>query len=105
MSIEIPGKTVSFISSDPPNKSAGSNEEQGKPHTRATTDALSYADKINVTPMADKLNRLINTISTEPVIDTHRVNTIKQDIEEGSYTVNIGRVAEKFFRFESALHR
>ncbi len=105
MSIEIPGKTISFISPDPPNKSVRNNGEQERNLARKEEASTAHADKINVTPMADKLNRLISTASTEPVTDTHRVNAIKQDIEQGLYTVNIGRVAEKFFRFESALHR
>jgi negative regulator of flagellin synthesis FlgM len=103
MSIEIPGKPASSLFAGLSNPAQ--NEQKDGPKNTQQSGLSSYDDKVNVTPMANKLNDLVRKISAEPIVDDHRINTIKYDIEHGSYVVNPSRVAEKFFRFELALHR
>jgi len=103
VSIEIPGKTIAFMPSG--SSSAANNPRQDQTKISAHADSSSNKDKMNVTPMANKLSNLTKQISAESLMDAHRINSIKHEIEQGSYVVNSNRVAEKFFRFEFALHR
>lgn len=103
MSIEISGKpTSSFLSSLSTPERKDVKDETG---TSKNLGSSTLTDTVNVTSMAKKINELVKKISSEPIVDTHRINSIRNDIEHGSYVVNTSRVAEKFFRFEFALHR
>jgi len=103
MSIEIPGKPASSFLSGL--ASSGKNNAKDDTNNTNTSGSSTLTDTVNVTSMAKKLNDLVKKISTEPIVDTHRINSIKHDIEQGSYVVNSGRVAEKLYRFETALNR
>jgi negative regulator of flagellin synthesis FlgM len=63
--------------------------------------APGSADKVSLTEMASKLQSLERSLTDVPQVDKKRVESIKEAIDNGSYQVNAGRVAEKLIQFES----
>ena len=101
MSIEIKGIPPSMVSSaadDSQVKQAveqtSTQQESGK---SSTTDTVSLSDN------AVQLGKLENAAVSTPVVDTQRVEQVKQAIKDGSYEIDPAKVADKLMQFESIL--
>ena len=77
------------------NKSGPAQEETGKP---------AASDTVTLTDTAARLRDLGNTLSALPVSDTQRVEEVKKAVEDGTYTVDAGRVAHKMIELEKLLN-
>lgn len=101
MSIEINGI--------PPSKVTGSSDESqvkqsvGQSTTQQESGKSTTADTVSLSDNAVQLGKLENTVASTPVVDTQRVEQVKQAIREGSYEVDPARVADKLMQFESIL--
>jgi negative regulator of flagellin synthesis FlgM len=60
-------------------------------------------DSVRLTGIAALMQRLDSRITTLPVVDTARVNTIRQSIADGSYHPDPQRVADRLIDHEIAL--
>lgn len=70
----------------------------------AETQATSSAsDKVTFTSTALHLQELEKLVASQPVIDTQRVNEIRNSIENGSFSINPERIADKMISLETAL--
>ena len=58
---------------------------------------------VSITDTASKLRELEAKVASQPVVDTQRVENIKQAIADGSFRVNANRTAEKMAEFENLL--
>lgn len=67
------------------------------------TGRPSQADTVSLTDTATRLQGLENTIASLPVEDSQRVEDIARAIENGSFEIDTGRIAEKMLDFESEL--
>jgi negative regulator of flagellin synthesis FlgM len=102
MPIEINGLSITVLKNPKEgpqvdigcNKLTPAQEETGKP---------SSSDTVTLTDTAARLRALGNTLSALPVTDTQRVEGVKKAIEDGDYTVDAGRVAQKMIEFEKLL--
>jgi negative regulator of flagellin synthesis FlgM len=61
------------------------------------------ADQVSLTPAAQQLRHLEKQIADQPVVDTQKVNAVKEALANGSYEINPSRVAEKMMSLERAL--
>jgi len=101
MSIEINGM--------PPSKVPGSTDDsQVKQKVEQTSTQLesgksSNADTVSLSDNAVQLGKLDNTVISTPVVDTQRVEQVKQAIKDGSYEVDPAKIADKLMQFESIL--
>lgn len=101
MSIEINGI--------PPSKVTGSSDESQvkqsveQSTTQQESGKSTTADTVSLSDNAVQLGKLENTVASTPVVDTQRVEQVKQAIREGSYEVDPARVADKLMQFESIL--
>ncbi len=71
---------------------------------RLTNDPAASKDSINLSGAASLIQRLDSRISALPVVDTARVNTIRQSIADGSFHPDFLRVADSLIDREVALH-
>lgn len=69
-------------------------QETGRPST---------VDTVSLTNTAAQLRSLENSLAELPVVDTQRVESIKQAIADGSYQINAQRVADKLINLEQGL--
>lgn len=101
MSLEINGLPPSKVPSSTDEtqlkqatEQPSSEQESGK---SSTTDTVSLSDN------AVQLGKLDNTVVSTPVVDTQRVEQVKQAIKDGTYEVDPAKVADKLMQFESIL--
>ena len=71
-------------------------QETGRPST---------ADTVSLTNASSQLRSLESTLAELPVVDTQRVESIKQAIADGSYQIDAQRVADKLLNLEQGLTR
>ncbi len=69
-------------------------------HAQQQTGKSSTSDTISLSEVAVRLGKLENTMANLPVVDTQRIEKIKQAIDNGSYEVDPARVADKLMQFE-----
>ncbi|MGB5276136.1 MAG: flagellar biosynthesis anti-sigma factor FlgM [Gammaproteobacteria bacterium] len=74
-----------------------------QPSTQQDTGKSATADTVSISDNAVQLEKLGNHVVSTPVVDSQRVEQVKQAIKEGSYEVSPARVAEKLMQFESIL--
>ena len=67
------------------------------------TGNSTSADTVSLTDTASNLQKLENTISELPVVDSGRVESIRQSIASGDFEVNAESTAENMLRFEEEL--
>jgi len=69
-------------------------QQSGRPATH---------DTVSLTDTATNLQKINQEINELPVVDTQRVEAIRQAIASGNYEVDAQRTAEKMVALESAL--
>jgi flagellar biosynthesis anti-sigma factor FlgM len=74
----------------PRSDSGGSGEVRGVP----------AADSVALTPDAQTLQRMEQVIAGLPVTDAGRVEQIRAQLRDGTYTINPGVVADQLARME-----
>ena len=67
------------------------------------TGANNTSDTVTLTDIASKLQKLESGLSVFPIVDTQRVEGIKNLIEQGNFKLDSTRTAEKFIEFERQL--
>ena len=67
------------------------------------TGRSSTADTVSLSNSSAQLRSLENTLAELPVVDTQRVESIKQSIADGSFRINAENVANKLINLEQSL--
>ncbi|VAW54159.1 hypothetical protein MNBD_GAMMA05-1529 [hydrothermal vent metagenome] len=101
MPIDINGISPNKIHG-PPDESQVKQNAQKQP-VKSETGQSSTADTISLSDSAVSLGKLNNAVETSPVIDTQRVEQMKKAIADGSFKVDVEKVADKMMKFESVL--
>ncbi len=71
--------------------------------TAPASPAASTADTVTFTGPALALQKLSEAVASAPVVDTQKVAAVKQAVQNGTYQVDAGRVADKLLQYESGL--
>ncbi|MBF0469894.1 MAG: flagellar biosynthesis anti-sigma factor FlgM [Gammaproteobacteria bacterium] len=71
--------------------------------SQSETGTPSSIETVSLSDTSVQLRSLENTIANLPVVDTSRVEALKKAIDEGSYQIDSGRVADKMISFERQL--
>ena len=81
------------------------NQENGKSAPSPTNSgaAGSTTDSVSLTGEARQLQALETRIASEPVVDTQRVQAVRSAVENGTFTINPERIADKMISLEQAL--
>ncbi|MCP4429526.1 MAG: flagellar biosynthesis anti-sigma factor FlgM [Gammaproteobacteria bacterium] len=79
------------------------NQSSDQPAAQQETGKSSATDTVSLSDDAVQLGKVEHSVATTPVIDTQRVEQLKQAIANGSYEVDAGKVADKLMQFESIL--
>ena len=69
----------------------------------SSTPAASSADTVTITGSALTLQKLGEAVAKAPVVNTQKVASVKQAVQNGTYEVDSGRVADKLLQFENGL--
>lgn len=69
-----------------------------------TSSSLTPAEKpVDKVSLSDTLSQLEQALAEVPVVDTAKVESIKQAIEDGSYQIDSQELARKMIDFEGDL--
>ncbi len=79
------------------------NQSSDQPAAQQETGKSSATDTVSLSDNAVQLGKVEHSVATTPVIDTQRVEQLKQAIANGSYEVDAKQVADKLMQFESIL--
>jgi len=101
MPIDINGISAHKIHGPPDDSQVKQHAEKQPVNT--DTGKSSTADTVSLSENAVSLGKLNNTAATSPVVDTKRVEQMKQAIADGSFKVDVEQVADKMMKFESIL--
>jgi negative regulator of flagellin synthesis FlgM len=67
------------------------------------TGKSSLSETVSFTDTAAKLQSMQNTVESQPVVDSQRVEAVRSAIENGSYEIDNGRIADKLMSLEAGL--
>lgn len=97
MAIEITGSTNSPIPIKTPPKSGIDGEKKV-----AITNPETNDDKVALTTTTLEIKKTVGASSSSPM-DIDRVNSIKQALTDGSYSINADKVAQKLIQFDKLM--
>ena len=106
MPIEITGQNNNTLQTDRnsrPENNVGRSEpgvEQQNSSGRPST-----VDTVSITDTSAQLRSIESSLASLPVVDTQRVESIKQAIADGSYQVDSQTIADKLIDFEAILDK
>ena len=69
----------------------------------ASAPTTAAADQVTLTGSARTLQKLSAALANAPVVNAAKVATIKQAVQNGSYTINTGSVADKLLQHDAEL--
>ena len=93
MAININNLGVSSNTLNNTKTAESSRSQTGESATRSADN--TPADKVELIPQALSLKSLEARINEAPDVDTGRVESIRQSIENGSYKINVSDIADK----------
>ncbi len=105
----MPNKISAFNGAEPPASIQGStgnsalaDKAKGAANA-APTQAASTADQVTFTGSARTLQKLNAVLTQTPVVNATKVATIKQALQNGTYSVDPAKVASKLLKIDSEL--
>ena len=91
MKIDNSGKPLSPATSG----TRQSTAKAATPENRPAAGAAAVGDNVELTSSSLKLSALEGNLGGQPVIDSARVNEIRQAIAEGKFKINPDAIADK----------
>lgn len=70
---------------------------------KSASPAGGTTDQVSLTPTAQQLRGLEQQIADQPVVDSQKVNDVKEALANGSFEINPERIAAKMMSLEKAL--
>ena len=74
-----------------------------KKSTQQSGSAALSPDLINLTDSASRIKALEEQVARLPIVDTKRIEQIKNSINNGTYEIKAEQIAEKMIRLEKEL--
>jgi negative regulator of flagellin synthesis FlgM len=108
----VSNRISGYKASDPLTTVKGSNsgaqavdKAQGSAASTSTaaSSSSSTADQVTLTGSAITLQKLGEAVANAPVVNAQKVATVKTSVQNGTYQVDAGRVADKMLQFENGL--
>lgn len=76
-----------------------------KPQPEAGAPAAPAADQLTLTASARSLQQIEATLGKAPVVNSAKVDAIRQAVQGGTYHIDAASVAAKILSFESGLKK
>jgi negative regulator of flagellin synthesis FlgM len=104
--MQVPDKIRGINATDataPIKGSSGSATAPDKTQSAPVATVGPAADQVTLTGSARLLQKLSDAVASVPVVNPAKVSAVKQAVQNGSYKVDAGRVADKLLNFERGL--
>lgn len=76
---------------------------RGENKATQSSKAMLEQDSVNLTSSAMRIKSLEDQVARLPIVDTQKVEQIKNSISDGTFEFNSDRIAEKLINFEKDL--
>jgi len=104
MSINIKGPANKATQSTSSKPSAPAKSGKGSSAAKSNSSNQANADSVNLTDTASNLQQIEQSLSEIPVIDSARVDSISQSIDDGEYQINNDKIADGIIKSELAIN-
>lgn len=101
MSIDISGISSSKVSTPTDDSKIKQSVEQAT--TKPESVNSSAADTVSLSDNAVQLGKINSSSISAPVVDTQRVEQVRQAISNGTYEIDAEKIADKLMQFETIL--
>ncbi len=91
----LTGKTNTVLTPSKPTQSAKANNPSVQ-----STETQGKNDQIDISTVADKITKALESSKTTPAINEERVNAVKKALEEGTYPIDAQKIAKKMMQME-----
>ncbi|WP_456378725.1 flagellar biosynthesis anti-sigma factor FlgM [Thiolapillus sp.] len=102
MPIDINGLTNTQAPRSGDSSQIGGSASESASAQQATGKS-SVSDTVSLSETAIRLGQIGVAVENQPVVDTKRVEQVKQAIMDGSYSIDPIRIAERMMEFDMAL--
>jgi negative regulator of flagellin synthesis FlgM len=103
----VPAKISGYTTSEPvapPKGSSTGGVVADRPQSDTASSATSQTgDHVTLTTSARSLQKLSEAVAQAPVVNAAKVASVKQALNNGTYKVDSGRIADKILQFENGL--
>jgi negative regulator of flagellin synthesis FlgM len=105
----VSNKISGFSTAEPVTPIKGSNssgavaDKAQADGSAASTTTSQTGDHVTLTDSARSLQKIEQAVAQAPVVNAAKVAAVKQAVDNGTYKVDAGRVADKILQFESGL--
>lgn len=104
----MPNRISGYKPTGAPDRVTGSNVQgvdktQSETTTASAAGSSAAADQVTLTGSARTLQKLGEAIANAPVVNTQKVAVVKQAVQNGTYQVDAGSIADKILQLESSL--
>jgi len=98
-------RIASLVTSNSGQGAPVENQGKGNTNSPATESGTgnSASDRVSLTGEARQLRELEASLASQPVVYSQRVAAVRSAVENGSFTIDPQRIAEKLMSFEEAL--
>ena len=84
------------------NIQSSSRGKSGSDASPVAPSTNSAADQVDISS-AQTLEKIRESLASEPVIDREKVEAVKQALQDGTYNINSENIAAKLIEFEQLL--
>jgi negative regulator of flagellin synthesis FlgM len=103
--MEIENKGIAALTTAVSGPGAGVENPRNQDRTEARQPAgtTGHSDQVSLTSQARQLREIGAQLAEQPVVDPQRVEAVRSAIDDGTFTVNAQRIADKMISLEQAL--
>lgn len=102
----MPNKIDGYKSAQPvlnPSKGAKTGAADGTGAPRAKATEAAGTDQVTLTQSARELQQVAAAIANTPAVDAGRVESARRAIDDGTYQVNAGKIADSLLQLDKLL--
>ena len=70
---------------------------------KADSPQIAANEQVELTSAAQKLDEVVASLSSEPIVDRQKVDAVKQALSEGRYQVDSATIAQKLIEIDELL--
>ncbi len=100
---EIKGSMIDSVVQNLANSKKAEQSQLSSSASASSDSSSNGASEVTLTNTAEKLQALEAQIQQQPVVDSQRVQAVKQSIFDGTFNMDNQRTAEKLLDFENLL--
>ncbi|OUR82841.1 flagellar biosynthesis anti-sigma factor FlgM [Cycloclasticus sp. 46_120_T64] len=104
MSINVKNSTNKANQASSSKTGASAKSGKGSSSAKAPQSQPASEDSVSLTSTAARLQQIEQSLNEIPVVDSARVDSISQSIDDGQYQINDDKIADRIIKSESAIH-